>query len=282
MRFVLTQRRRRAREDALAWLARLKRGLHEREGPQLLAWLQRRSHRTLIAKAAAEWHGPEVLAVLSEIFPIDPQILAPPPRRGPGFIAVVVLISVGLTLTPFVLARRYLPLLFSQRQKVGSLIESLGHLYATSLGDTRGFTLEDGTRIELNGGTRLSVLYSEHARTVFVSSGEASFTVASEPYRPFTVIAASRSFDTDAATFDVHVAAPDRMEITVLEGTVRVFPPLRRTLEHAGAEQGDDTIPSNPALIGALQTAAIAPEGDSARTLTEQEARTRLSWRRSL
>lgn len=78
--------------EALAWLARLKRGLRDSEGPRLVEWLGRAAHRKRIARMAAEWHESEILAALGEMFPIDPAILEPrPPRRSP-------LVSVGTAL----------------------------------------------------------------------------------------------------------------------------------------------------------------------------------------
>ena len=47
------RRRDRMREDAFAWLARLRRGLRADEGSELLQWLKRRSHRSCIARTAA-------------------------------------------------------------------------------------------------------------------------------------------------------------------------------------------------------------------------------------
>ena len=282
MSFVLTRRRRRAREEALAWLARLKRGLREREGPELLAWLRRRAHRTLIAKAAAEWHGPEVLAVLAEIFPIDPQLIDPPRRRNPVIIAAAVLFSVCLTVMPFVVGHRYLPLILSEKPKAGSLIESLGDVYATSAAVTRRLTLEDGSRIELNRKTRLAVLYSEHARTALVSSGEATFTVTGEPYRPFTVIAAGRALEANAAMFDVRVSAPNSMQLTVIRGTVRIFPSIRRESDDGSVPRSDDPSVFRPLLVGPLQMLMIEPDGESARAITERDVLTQLSWRKAM
>ncbi len=282
MKLLLPKPRQRARDEALAWLARLKRGLREREGPELLAWLQRRSHRACIAKAAVEWHGPEVLAVLSEIFPIDPDLVAPPRRRSPAIIAVAVLASACLTAAPFLLAHRYLPLILAQKPRAGSLIESLGDVYTASPGVGRRLALEDGTSIELNRGTRVAILYSEHMRFALVSSGEAAFTVVETPYRPFHVTAAGRTFEANGASFDVHVVDPSTMDLTVLEGTVTVFPPRPRAPDRAGETRGSDSLTLNPILLEPLQALAIAPDGESARTLTEQDVRTQLAWRASL
>lgn len=255
-------RRTRQRDEALAWLARLKRGLHPDEGPQLLSWLKRRSHRKLIAKAAIEWHGPEVLAVLSEIFPIDPADFEP--RRGthPAIMAAAAAIAACLTMVPIGLG-------------------ILGHQdrwYVTTPKQTKRLALNDGTLVALNRGTGISVVYLEHIRSVLVARGEALFTVAPEPHRPFHVRAAGRDFETGSATFDIRVAAPNRLSITVLAGTVTVFPAPPRRWPDGGYDREPDSIMNKSVLVQPLQMLVIDPDEESGQQITEKDVRSSLSW----
>jgi transmembrane sensor len=125
--------------------------------------------------------------------------------------------------------------------------------------------LGDGTQVVLNAGSRIAVAYSEHLRAVLVSRGEASFEVASEPHRPFHVHAAGRDFEARSAVFDIRLAAPDRMDLTVIAGSVIVFP---------------TSAPANPTLVGPLQTLEIEPDTESGHALSDEDARQRLAWRR--
>ena len=258
--------RHRAREEALAWLARLKRGLRPDEGPQLITWLRRRSHRRLIAKAAVEWHGPEVLAVLSQIFPIDPASLEPRRGRHPAT-AVAIFACIAAFPVAFVFALHELG--------VGGHLEDW---YTTTPDATRQVSLQDGTRVALNRGTGFSAMFWEHIRLVFVVRGEAIFTVAREPHRPFHVRAAGRDFETMSGTFDVRLVAPDRMTITVLEGTVTVSPPPMRKRPDGTYEYPLGPAFSRPILLEPLQMLAIEPEEESGRQLTEQDVRSSLAW----
>src|SRR5882672_10486921 len=70
----------RAREEASSWLARLERGLREEEGPALREWLKRAVNRNSIVETARLCHGPEVMGVLSALFPISPE----PAKRKTG------------------------------------------------------------------------------------------------------------------------------------------------------------------------------------------------------
>lgn len=253
MRFPFGQRRHRARDEALAWLARLRRGLRQAEGPQLLAWLERRSHRIAIAKAAAEWHGPEALAVLSEIFPIPAAIAEPRRRPRPPLLTAAALAGACITLAVPV------AMLMAAVQR---------HVYATAPQAIRRLTLEDGTRVELNRGTEIHVTYAQRARSVLVTRGEALFEVASQPDSPFYIHAGGRNFETRAATFDIRFGAPGRLSLTVLQGTVTVFPRPRPGGKY------------NPTLLEPLQMLVIDNDGESGRTLTEENVRSRLAWQR--
>ena len=257
--------RHRAREEALAWLARLRRGLRQGEGPELLAWLRRRSHRTIIAKAAVEWYGAEVVAILSEIFPIAPAILNP--RRGPQFRIMVAAAALSVCVT-------MLPAELGGLARLG-LLPQEDPWYSTTLGATRRLALEDGSHIALNRGTRVSVMMAEHSRSAFVARGEVLFSVARQPYRPFDVRAAGRNFETTGATFDIRLAGPDSVILTVLGGVVTVFPPSSRMRLD---ESWPDPTMGKPIRLGAFQLLRIEADGEFGKTLTQQEAHSQLSW----
>jgi transmembrane sensor len=250
------QRRNRARDEASMWLARLKRGLRRNEGQELRVWLKRRSHRSAIAKAAVEWHGPEVLAVLSEIFPIPLAISEP--RRGnrPTFVAAAAIAGACLLLGA----------------PIAILLGSSVHrdVYTTAPRATRRLILQDGTLVKLNRGTQIHVVYAARARSVDISQGEALFKVVSAPDRPFYIHAAGHNFETSAATFDVRFDTPQTLSLTVLEGTVTAYPRPRPT----GHKQ--------PILIEPLQVLVIENDAESGQALTEQDVRVRLAWQRGV
>lgn len=235
------------------WLARLKRGLRPAEGQELLRWLKRRSHRLAIAQAAVEWHGPEVLAVLAQIFPIPPAALEPRRRLHP---ALVVAAFVGACAT----LGAPLFILFTAGIH--------GYVFTTAPEDIKRLLLEDGTRVDLNHGTQINVTYAHDARSMYVQRGEALINVATAPARPFYIHAAGRNFETETATLDVRFVTPDTLSITVLKGTVTVFPPPRPLSGH-----------KQPILLEPLQRLVIEPDEESGQALTEADVRSQLAWR---
>jgi transmembrane sensor len=256
--------RNRTSEEALVWLARLKRGLSPAEGIALLAWLKRRGHRSAIARAAAEWHDPEVLALLAQIFPISPAMVQPR-RRSRQVVAVASACIIAMVPVAFLLA-----------------VGLHRHVYTTAPAATGRLILEDGTRVELNRATQIDVAYAGRARSVQVSRGEALFNVPSDSYRSFYIHAAGRHFETRAATFDVRFSAPHTLSLIVLTGTVTAFPPPSARPLAAGSVRVFGSKADEPIRLGPLQMLVIEDGGEAGQTLTEQEALSHVSWHRGL
>jgi len=58
---------------ASIWLARINRGLRPDEVAELRAWLKVAKHRPVILDMARLYYEPDVVAVLSELFPTGPE-----------------------------------------------------------------------------------------------------------------------------------------------------------------------------------------------------------------
>ncbi|MBL8267407.1 FecR family protein, partial [Steroidobacter sp.] len=98
---------------------------------------------------------------------------------------------------------------------IGMLVAVAVHLmtrapsYATLIGEQRTVRLDDGSRISLNSLSRIVVDYSSRQRLVRLEEGEAYFEVASNPRRPFVVVAGNREVTAVGTTFTVR-HEPDR------------------------------------------------------------------------
>ena len=69
------------REQAALWLARLDKGLGSEERAELRAWLaEDPSHRNAFLELASLWDELDVLAELSELFPLEQPVRAVPHR----------------------------------------------------------------------------------------------------------------------------------------------------------------------------------------------------------
>jgi transmembrane sensor len=122
--------------------------------------------------------------------------------------------------------------------------------YTTSVGEQRSIELSDGSAIAINAQSSVRVVFSANARDVYLNRGQAMFTVAKDPIRPFRVhVVGSRSDDRSAGKaaviqalgtkFDVRRLA-DRINVAVVEGVVQIRSDDRaRALDAALSEIGE-------------------------------------------
>jgi len=89
---------------------------------------------------------------------------------------------------------------------------------ATGPGERQVVALEDGSRIEINGSSRV-VLDRDAPRFARVESGEALFTVVHDDARPFRVEAGAARLVDLGTVFNV-LHSQDRTEVAVSEGAV--------------------------------------------------------------
>lgn len=95
--------------------------------------------------------------------------------------------------------------------------------YATGTGEQRSLSLADGTKIDLNAATRLSVTLDRHERRVVLAEGQAAFDVTHDPGRPFLIAAGDRTVRVVGTQFDVR-RRQGLISVTVTRGTVEVLP----------------------------------------------------------
>jgi len=269
------KRRDRMRQDAFAWLARLRRGLRGAEGSELLEWLRRRSHRACIARTAAESDGPEALAVLGEIFLVSPEWVDSLPRRSRAINVVAALAAASIAALPLLYTHHYVPGLLLGHTIEGSFGDTMSTVYASDLGMQR-VLLADGTRVVMNRGARMVVL----GGSVTLMRGEATFTVAHRAPPPFDLTVGHRDLGTPGATFNVLLNGTDTMEITVLQGAVAVLPSRATAPVNPATHREGDAKLEVSTLLNACQTLVIAPGTESVRTLSPLEAQARLAWQR--
>ena len=169
------------------------------------------------------------LALLSErpdlypapVAPIERQpVAAPAPRRtwawAGGGIAVAAAASLTLMVAP-----------------VGTGTKASPYTVATKPGERRDIALNDGTRIELNGATRLQLDHND-SRNVVLETGEATFHVRHDAQDPFTVRAGALSVQDMGTVFNMERDGA-RLDVQVAEGSVLFQPKREAVTLRAGA-----------------------------------------------
>ncbi len=96
---------------------------------------------------------------------------------------------------------------------------SSNDFYATAVGQQRSMTLADGSLVILNTNTQIKVDYNNEYRNIRLLQGEAHFTVAKNPLRPFRVYAGNGRVQAVGTAFSVYLR-DDSVDVTVTEGKV--------------------------------------------------------------
>jgi transmembrane sensor len=135
-------------------------------------------------------------------------------RRGRGLVGRRGFLAAGGLAAAAALAVTVLPPL---------LLAPRAETYSTGVGEHRTVKLADGSVIDLNAKSRLTVTLARNERRLSMPEGEAIFDVAPDKNRPFTVAAAGRSVRVVGTQFDVR-SRPDGFSVTVARGVVEVRP----------------------------------------------------------
>jgi transmembrane sensor len=147
----------------------------------------------------------------------------------------------------------------------GVLVWRASDTYSTAIGEQRSVVLKDGSIIELNSRSTVHVRYSERARRIELSEGQALFKVAHDTTRPFVVSAGSAAVRAVGTQFDVNRLHTETV-VTVLEGKVAVQQPsLPSTLGSTGELQLRDANREKSVASPTSDSALVVAAGEQLR-----------------
>lgn len=136
------------------------------------------------------------------------------------------------------------------------------YVIETALGEHRSVTLEDGTVIDLNGGTTLT-LDRRNPRLAMLDSGEARFRVTHDAGSPFAVVVGGTRIEDVGTVFNV-AREGEQTEVAVAEGAVLFDPQREAVMLKAGdslrvARTGSAPVVRriDPAAIGGWTTGRL-------------------------
>ena len=198
--------------QASAWLARLQRAqIGEVDGLEFDAWLAASpANREAYRAALAAWQAFEACPgeVLDELDGGARHAARRPAPTRRWLVGGGAAIAAGLT------AVAVLP----------SILDSPTiQTYATAKGQHQRITLADGSVVDLNAETRMTVRFARRERRVKLGDGQAIFDVAHDGTRPFTIEASGRAVRVLGTQFDVRNRRGD-VTVTVARGRVQVRP----------------------------------------------------------
>jgi transmembrane sensor len=271
---------RRAREQAALWLTRLDRGLATEERGDLKHWLTDVTNHKALVEMARLWRGMDVMAVLAELFPLSTSRLNRPPARSFHSMALSAAASaiIVAVLTVFMLGQA--PWNLFATPKVSPMaVPNEG--YGTGVGETRVIHPGDGSAITMNTSSSMVVIYSPRARDVYLLRGEAGFSIERDLSRPFFLHAGRRVLETPAADFNVRMVSPDRVELTVSDGRVKVVP-VSDAVYIPEAPRAEPLVARRESLVYEQEVAIVEPREETVRRLEPAELDAHLAWQRGM
>jgi len=117
-------------------------------------------------------------------------------------------------------------------------------VYETDVGEQKHVSLDDGSQLFLDAQTRISVSFTQTARTVDMQYGRANFRVVPDPSRPFIVEAAERKIVATRCNFDVR-CEDGKVQVVLIHGEADVKPAASGGGEDQRLKAGERLVASN-------------------------------------
>lgn len=252
---------------AAEWVLRLDRGLTPAEQDAYTQWLAADPrHREALAEHRWGWDEFDRLAGIQDSVHAvpDPDLLAPA-RRGsvlrylPRTLAAAAVVALAVFLGwP------------APRAPVEPSVPAPSYALAAPIEER---VLEDGSVVALNRGAVLETAFAAAERRVRLLRGEANFTVAKNPARPFIVHAGSVDVRAVGTIFNVRLGHAE-VEVVVTEGKVGVQRPPESLAAAAGPVAAPTYLVANERAIVQL----AGPDAPHVSKLAAAELDRRLAW----
>lgn len=205
----------RIQEQACLWISRMDRGLSLIEKQELTIWInQNKAHHKILLDMASYWDDLSVLNELSGLFPLEKN------NQKPNNKLYAFAIAASLAVFSFLGANLLQTNSFFPFNDQQHLVQT--QTFKTKIGEQASFSMSDGSSIQLNTNSIVTVDFTPLHRQLTLVRGEARFDVAKDKTRPFTVTAGEQSFTALGTIFNVQKDNKQAMELVVTEGKVLI------------------------------------------------------------
>lgn len=254
---------------AAEWLARRDRELSPAEQDAYFQWLREdAAHGAAIARLEESWRRLDALRQWRPTHSTapNPDLLAPPRRRPRRWFAPVALAAAAaLAIATFFSSDLAKP----QPAPRGATVLHPG---------PERMALADGSLVELNTGAEIAVDFTPGKRAVRLLRGQAHFTVAKDPARPFVVTADAFQVRAVGTAFSVQVDETT-LSVLVTEGKVQLDELQRGAIDAIATHSLAPLAAGQEALVRIDRLADPATRL-RVRDLTPTEMENALAWQR--
>ncbi len=266
----------RVEQEAAVWVLKNDRGLTPEEQDALTDWLAADpTHKEAYALHSWGWDELDRLAGLhtTQPIPVDEDLLteapieyhAPRPRARPWMVtglAMAASVALFFTVNSVFFGDSSAPV----ADEPVIVYERIQQMH-----------LDDGSRIELNHGARVRTAYTENERAIHLLEGEANFSVAKDPNRPFVVYVSGMRLCALGTVFNVRYDA-QTVDLIVTEGRVQ----LLETDDPSTPFTAVETSPIIETSQRAIVNLSTRERGMVVRQLAPTEIEAELIWRPEL
>lgn len=260
-------------EEAALWVWRLDdEAMSDAARDEFERWLRRDPrHRRAFEELGGVWRSLDTLAEakreerVATFVAEERRLLAKPAReqrRAGSWIAIAV--------AACVLAATGSVLWYQQGHESQTL--------STAVGQHRNARLADGSTVDLNTNSIVETRYTRAERAVHLKKGEALFTVAKNPERPFVVVAGDTRIRAVGTAFSVRAYDDGGVEVIVTEGRVEVTHPSADPDRDAGMTATRLPQPEPRRELATGQRFKLG-EATPVATLSDTTVATALAWR---
>ncbi len=264
---------------AAAWLAQRDDGLTPEQAAELARWRAADPrHEAAVAHLEATWSA---LQQLREYRPEaachpDRDLLRSAPRPGRRW-------SLPALAAPLALAAALAVAALWWHHHAGESAAAPMAMHATTVDGYERVALADGSLVELNAASEVGVALSAGTRRVRLVRGEAHFTVAKDPGRPFEVEVGAVTVRAVGTAFNIR-RAREGVEVLVTEGRVAVAATAESARVGRGETGNAGREPVPPTELGANERLVVPPAGlrpsgpPVVERLTAKAVREALAW----
>ena len=274
-------------EAASRWVLKIDEGgLTTEDIAKLDEWLAaEESNISTLLEVASMWDKSASLARLADLFPLEIQ------RRDKSHKKDRVHWAQGARAWAIVLGFMVIGVagLLSLNHSMTARYQDRGDqsaVYQTAVGEHRLVVLADGSEVELNTNSRLSVAFKPDRRLLHLLQREIIVRVVHDKSRPLLVVAADRVVQAVGTEFRVEITDQQNIEVLVTEGKVVVAMVSRLNAAGKGEDKGSmPAFASSPlsdlqgTFVSAGEQVTLRPEAEVKTPVSSDDIEVKLSWR---
>jgi len=263
--------------QAKYWLWRIEQGLSQQERQAFVAWVnQDNKHQVSLRKHSRSLSTAKLLAEFNGLFPLERKKTSKSKALFSQLSLVASVVFFGI-ITSEVFFNNSFSQLFQT-----TAMPIVYQQFSTEIGEQTRFTLPDGSLVQLNTNSLLTISFSDNHRQLNLIKGEALFDVSKDKTRPFSVSSGQQSFTALGTIFNVQKNENNNLELIVTEGRVLIadsnesLPTLIQKITQATQQK-------NSSIIVAGEKAVIINKNQLPTSkVTQQALSQELAWQKGM